>query len=163
MVSKFIIFRGGKRRPNGFWILIVALFVSCGQTNTPDTAHFQNGDLADVRNVSVDSLDIDTSQFITNIPDSVRKLIYNISDSLKLYMDIDIQHHSNSQRDLNDIICNRLIKIGFHVDSVDNRHVASRRSFNKRELINWHMDTVITSINLWYYGKKYSTTNLYIR
>ena len=112
---------------------------------------------------SHDSLDIDTSSFIiTALPDTVRQILYVTNQRLNSYIarsytEIIKEDTFFSLPALKQIT----LTDGFTTDSMEDATLFSRRSFNKRELIQYTASKknfkIAMQSQLWFLGKKYQS------
>jgi len=108
----------------------------------------------------IDSLDLDTTNFITtNFPDTVRRILYGTSDSLLNYIKkSSILNDKKQNILLSDTLSKILNQNGFQIDNSQREIIANKKLFNKRELISWFnnkSDTITTQVIYWHLRKKY--------
>ena len=140
---------------------ILAFIFSC---NNSHDNHIKNTSL-DTSNVvnndnPIDSLALDKTDFITSdFPDTISDILYGTTDSLLSFIQKSSILNAKKQNVLlGDTLSKLLNQNGFQVDTFEREIVASKRLFNKRELITWFnskSDTITTQVVYWHLGKKY--------
>lgn len=110
---------------------------------------------------SLDSLDTDSSSFIvTNFPDSINEIIYNIQNKLfdyvnKSYVPVKKDDTLFSVQKLKELT----LADGLNIDTSDNKLTLWKRTFNKRQQIECIQKrneiAIIITNQLWSGGKKY--------
>lgn len=144
-----------------FLYAILVFIFSCSNRQ----GNHNNNILVDTSNLinnknEIDSLDLDTTDFITsNFPDTVRNILYGTSDSLLNYIKkSSILNDKKQYVLLSDTLSKFLNQNGFQIDNSQREIVANKKLFNKRELISWFSsksDTITTQVIYWHLGKKY--------
>ena len=144
-----------------YLLAILAFIFSC---NNNHDNHIKNISL-DTSNVvnndnPIDSLALDKTDFITSdFPDTISDILYGTTDSLLSYIQKSSILNAKKQNVLlGDTLSKLLNQNGFQVDTFEREIVASKRLFNKRELITWFSsksDTITAQVVYWHLGKKY--------
>jgi hypothetical protein len=149
-------------KPILFTIFIGIFLFSCKdqKTASKETESFDNTVDTSKDIHQTDSLDFDTSSFVTtNFPDTVHKVLYNGIDTLWAYVDssfnqADKKRKVFSREKLRQLLANE----GFTFDSSGNQQLATKRGFNRRYAVDWltsKPDTITTQVRYWFQGKKY--------
>lgn len=144
-------------------ILIQVLFFLCScKSKTTSNAINDNPTVDSVAQIqSLDSLDIDSSSFITtNFPDSIKKTIYNTNHRLFDYV---LQSYSLIKNRDTLFSVQKLKELtltdGFDIDTSNNKVTIWKPTFNKRQQIEYSQKKsekkILIANQIWADGKKY--------
>ena len=146
-------------------VLLVFFFLlfSCKNKTTP---YFKNDKdstytVQHSNSTLLDSIDTDSSAYVvSDFPDTVKAILYStnhklLSHFLHSYTTVKNNDTLFSFETFNQIMSNKV----YSTDSSSNRTVFRKRSFNKREQIEYEKPEkdlkAIVSNEVWYAGKKY--------
>jgi hypothetical protein len=144
------------------YIFICLFFIiSC---NNRQNNNKKNTTLTDTLSIDksleyIDSLDTDTSNYITEFPQNVENVLHLTSDSLWEVVKKSTKRNDKKQDVLlTDTLSKMLRYKGFHIGTSIKKTIADKKYFNKRELISWcntKPDTITAQIIYWDLGHKY--------